>query len=226
MSNDEIAIKKPPFRVGTAGLAAKRAALAQSEPLTAAPTKPPAEMEHRIGIVFDDSGSMCGEPIKNAHAGVEEFLRSCKPQETAVAIYPMNAAPLRLSVDLPALAMLARGVRDSGGTPLVRTLEQMLQHEKLTRAIVFSDGSPDNRIIDNVVTACKEKEIPVDTVFIGGEHENSAIGFMKALAEQTGGIFLHFAPGKANFRTAFRYLTPGNRYMLADKSFADKLQGK
>jgi Mg-chelatase subunit ChlD len=224
--SEEIAIKKPPFRVGTVGLAAKKAALAQAEPLTATPTKPSAEMEHRIGIVFDDSGSMCGEPIKNAHAGVEEFLRSCKPQETAVAIYPMNTGALKLSTDLPALAMLVRAIPDSGGTPLVHTLEQMLQHEKLTRAIVFSDGSPDNRNIDNIVTTCKEKSIPVDAVFIGDGNFREAIDFMKNLAERTGGIFLHFDPSKSNFRTAFKYLAPGLRLQLADKSFADRLQGK
>ena len=102
----------------------------------------------------------------------------------------------------------------------------MLRGNKLTRAIVFSDGSPDSSYTDNVVATCRENKIPVDTVFIGNANDTIALNFMKKLAEDTGGIFMHFDPAKSNFRTAFKYLSPGFRAMLADKSFADKLQGK
>ncbi len=217
--SDELAVKKAPFKVGAVGLAAKKAAIAIAKGET--PATPAEQMKDRIGIVFDDSASM-GSYITTAHQGVEEFLRSCRPNETAIAVYPMNSFSYPLTKDLPMLAMRIKSIRATGGTPLVQTLGSMLVAEPLTRAIVFSDGGPDTKDI----TAIVARKIPVDTVFIGNPHDTEAITFMRVLAERTGGVFLNFDPAKSNFRTAFKYLAPGYRAMLADKSFVSQLEGK
>lgn len=189
----------------------------------------PAEAIDRIGIVFDDSGSMSTR-IENAKAGVEEFLRSCKPGQTAVAVFPMNAPPLSLSTNLPALALLIKNIQVGGCTPLLQTLGKFNLEGAigLNIAIVFSDGSPDygreSSDYGRLVKKHLEAKVPVDTVFIGDGDSEDAIAFMKALAEDTGGIFLHFDSAKSNFRTEFKYLSPGLRYMLADKSFVEKLE--
>lgn len=201
------------------GLAARKAAaLEQSGELEVIS---PTQMEHRIGIVFDDSGSMGREAIADAHEGVEEFLRSCEKDKTAVAVYPMNAEKLLLCSNLPAVAIMVKQIRASGGTPLIATAARMLKENNLTRAIVFSDGMPDTR---TGYESLLKYKIPIDTVYISnGNFENE---FLRQLAADTGGIYLHFQRGLSNFRTAFKYLSPGLRYMLADKSFADKIQGR
>lgn len=234
MSN-ELEVKKPPFKFTPkpTGLAARKALAQEQSKASGIPVeKQPHEMEHRIGIVFDDSGSMAGQPIKDAHEGIEEFLRSCEKDKTAVAIYPLNAAKLDLSSNLPAVAIMVKSIKDSGGTPLVGKTKQMLYEQPLTRAIVFSDGSPTD-YYDDSRNPCKnyllvvEKGIPVDTVYIpDGSCDLRASAFMKKLAEDSGGIYLQLERGKSNFRTAFKYLSPGLRYMLADKSFVAKLEGK
>lgn len=206
------------FKPALTGLAAKRVAASEKSGIVEIN---PTELEHRIGIVFDDSGSMYGTKIRDARAGVEEFLRSCEKDKTAVCIYPMNAAPIRLNNNLPALAILASKIEATGGTPLLLSLYKMLSDNNLTRAIVFSDGQPN----DFDIKLDKLKGIPVDTVYIGHTDEY-AERFMKELAEKTGGIYLKFDPSKSNFRTAFKYLSPGLRYMLTDKSFVSKLQGE
>lgn len=203
--------------------AAKHELLAQGKSIV----KTPDEMEHRIGIVFDDSGSMSPLQIEDAHVGIEEFLRSCTKDQTAVTIQPLNAVPLYLSSDLPALSLLVKSIRATGGTPLVKKLNEMLSRNKLTRAIVFSDGSP-----NTYQEADYEKilgfHIPIDTVYISDSQykDQRAIEFMRKLAKDTDGYYLEFERGKSNFRTAFKYLSPGLRYMLADKSFVNKLEGK
>jgi hypothetical protein len=200
------------------GLAARKAAaLEQSgEPEVISPT----QMEYRIGIVFDDSGSM-GRTIADAHEGCEEFLRSCEKDKTAVAVYPMNAEKLLLCSNLPAVAIMVKQIRASGNTPLIATAARMLKENNLTRAIVFSDGMPDTR---SGYGSLLKYKIPIDTVYIAdGACENE---FLRQLAADTGGIYLHFQRGLSNFRTAFKYLSPGLRYMLADKSFTDKIQGR
>ena len=214
-------ITRPPYLKPT-GLAARKAA-AQSEALAAGKTITitPQEMEHRIGIVFDDSGSMSSR-MSDAHKAVEEFLRSCEKDKTAVAIYPMNESPLALSSNLPALAILVQKIHATGSTPLLQTLKDILRKENLTRAIVFSDGQPDN---DRGIETIAEFKKPVDTVYIGRDNPY-AEDFMRRLAEATGGIYLKFDPNSPNFRNSFKYLSPGLRYMLADKSFVEKLQGK
>lgn len=219
-----------PFRLGAqVGLAAKKKAAQEQKALTSNPTEPvlpPAKMPDRIGIVMDDSGSMAGQPMTDAHTGIVEFLKNCKPTSTAVAVYPMNATPMILCTTLPALATLVQAIRASGSTPALETLIKMLKQEQLTRAIVFSDGAFWNQRMNEAVNLAKEQKVPVDTVFIGPSDETKAIELMTELAERTGGLFLHFIPGKSSFAQSFKYLTPGFRAMLADKSFADKIQGK
>jgi Mg-chelatase subunit ChlD len=229
--------KKPlPFKVKPVGLAARKAsAMARGE---AAPIDnvegSPESAKHRIGIVFDDSGSMYGNKITDAHEGCEEFIRNCNPLETAIAVYPMNAAADRsiqqfsLTRKLYAVATGIKLYRPTGGTPLYETLELILRAEPLTRGIVFSDGEPNPRDTDSFkessIATAIEKKIPVDTVYIGSREDTKAVTIMQEIAERTGGIFLIFEPGKANFKTAFKYLTPGYRAMLADKSFVAKIE--
>lgn len=220
MSN-EIAPIKPPFRVGTqkTGLTARReaAALATNAPVEVSP----AQMKHRIGIVFDDSGSMCDQ-MTTTHEAIEEFLRSCTKDQTAVAIYPLNQAPILLTSALPAIALMVKKIYATGGTHIKRATEKMFRDNKLTRAIIFSDGhNGDGDIPESILNA----GICIDTVYIGPDDEY-AIKWLQNIAKRTDGIFLHFKPGTANFKTAFKYLSPGLRYMLADRSFVDKLEGK
>jgi hypothetical protein len=134
----------------------------------------------------------------------------------------MNADELSLSTNLPALAVLIKSIHATGGTPLIQKLSKMLRANKLTRAIVFSDGCPQS-YSDADYNFCVESKIPVDTVFIGSGFGSE---FMQKLASDCNGIFLQFERGKSNFRTAFKYLSPGLRYMLADKSFKDQIQGR
>jgi hypothetical protein len=217
------AVFKPGARLLT-GLAARKAAALEKA------GKPqiiePAEMKHRIGIVFDDSVSMGTEQNQDAIAGVEEFLRSCVANETAIAIQPLNKDGLRLNTNLPAVAIYVKGIRSTGGTPLVAQTNEMLYHNNLTRAIVFSDGQPAS-YPESAYQKLLRYKIPIDTVYIpSGYVEERAEEFMKKLAFDTGGIYLRFERGKSNFRTAFKYLSPGLRHMLADKSFVAKLEGR
>lgn len=186
----------------------------------------PHEMKYRIGILFDDSSSMESDQIAQAIEGVEEFLRSCTPNETAVAIQPLNKDGLLLNSNLPAVAIYTKGIYAQGGTPLVPKLAKLQYENKLTRAIVFSDGAPNGYSDEQYETVIKAG-IPIDTVYIpSGYIDARAEEFMKKLAADTDGIYLRFEHGKSNFRTAFKYLSPGLRYMLADKSFVAKLEGR
>lgn len=227
---------KKPFRVvgKPVGIAARKAALAEAKPEKALeiPTTPPTEASHRIGIVFDDSGSMHGAKIKDAHEGVEEFIRNCDPKNTAIAVYPMNAdcgaKQYRLTRKLFEIAQGIKAYAPTGGTPLFETLELMLKAESLTRAIVFSDGSPnwgdESQFGESSIATAVELKIAVDTVYIGSALDTKSVQIMKNIAERTGGVFLVFEPGKANFKTAFKYLSPGMRAMLMDKSFVAKVE--
>lgn len=237
------AAAKPAFKVKAVGLAARKQALAAKLAVTGQTLEiNPADATHKIGIVFDDSASMSGSKIGDAHAGTEEFLRSCDPKNTAVAVYPMNRkdendifgsayhTKVPLSSKLYTTAVAIKAYQAIGGTPLFRTLMDMLTGEVLTRGIIFSDGEPnydDARLQDEAIALAVAKAVPIDTVFIGHKSDTRAVEIMQTIAEKTGGIFMIFEPGKANFRTAFKYLSPGYRAMLADKSFvADLQEGK
>ena len=218
MSNEIGPIKKP-FRVGEAktGLAARKAAT--SLEVNAPVEISPQEMQHRIGIVFDDSGSM-EDQMQIAHEAVEEFLRSCTQGQTAVTIYPLNAASINLSSELPAIALLQKKIPATGGTYIKRATTKMFRDNNLTRAIIFSDGSNgDGDLPEDILT----KGICIDTVYIGPD-DPRAEAWLANIAKRTDGISLKFRLGSNNFRTAFKYLSPGLRYMLADKSFVESIQ--
>lgn len=232
IKKDDKDTKKVSFKVKQVGLAAKKAeAAAKGEPRIDSIEGTPESATHRIGIVFDDSGSMYGTKITDAHAGVEEFIRNCDPNNTAVAVHPMNSdchATFPLTRKLYTVAQGVKNYAPTGSTPLFRTLKDMLEEENLTRGIVFSDGEPNPGDVTGYkeisIPLAVEKKIPVDTVYIGHKDDTNAVKLMQEIAERTGGVFLIFEPGKANFRTAFKYLSPGYRAMLADKSFVAKVE--
>lgn len=229
-----------PIKIPLSGLAARKAALNSSSPLVEAKPAPktpssPEEATDRIGIVFDDSGSMFSHnKIQDAQEGTIEFLRSCNPETTAVSVYPLNAREITLNVNLPNTALLIKEIRPSGGTPILTILRKLIE-TKITRIVLFSDGEPtdiykhsNSYVTLEIIELCalsKEREIVIDTVYISNPILNGkAEEFLRYIADATGGIFLKFETGKSSFRNSFKYLAPAYRALLADKSFIDKIQ--
>jgi Mg-chelatase subunit ChlD len=227
-------------------------ALAQSESkIEKAPVvlnQDPAKATERLRIVFDDSGSMHGQQIEDAKAGCIEFMRNCIPNETACAVHPMSvyddtgyfnksmapAIMTDLTIDLPSLSQEIAKITDTGGTPLFATLRAALTCQpKLTRAIVFSDGSPngdDLQLKDQTITQAQEQKIPVDTVYITQHYVNNtdypdpAYRLLKEIADKTGGYCLVFDKNKVNFKDAFKWLAPKLRLALSDGNVRQQLQ--
>lgn len=202
----------------------------------------PNTAQERVVIVFDDSGSMSGQKIKDAHEGITEFMRECIPNETAVKIAPLNEVALPFTCNLPSLALAVTKIMDSGGTPLYKiTRENITDPLKPTRMILFSDGEPNNGMTYNIETQqnefsdehkqtialAKSAGIPLDTCYIADAYytkESNEYKIMKNLADETGGIFIVFEKGKCSFKHGFKYLTKGNRLLLMDASFKAALE--
>jgi len=185
-------------------------------------------VKDRIRIIFDDSGSMIGQTIKDAQDGCIEFMKNCEVNKAAVAVHPMNADAIALDTNLPKLAALMPLIHDSGGTPMFETLQKAQAEEpKATRYIIFTDGQPnynDLNMKESCISKAIEFKTPIDTVLIGLKDSPEA-HLMKEIADRTGGIFLVFERGKANFKTAFKYLSPGLRLQLmADNSLKAKVE--
>lgn len=220
----------------------------------------PELASERVEIVFDNSGSMAGEEIKNAKEGVTEFMKACTPNETAIRVTPVDtkshggAQPLKFTCDLPAIVMRVQEFKAMGGTPLYSKLLNALgkgQRSDLypTRIIAFSDGSAGDGYVRResyrgsyndpqepakedspshieMVKLAKERGVPVDTCYITSHvsQDDPAYITMKAIAKDTGGIFLVFEKGKCDFKRGFKYLTKGSRLLLMDSSFKSKLE--
>lgn len=187
----------------------------------------PSKMENRLGLVFDDSGSMGGDKIQKAKEGVTEFIKSCNPSQTAICLYHFGDSNLVMTTDLISVGFYANGLNAEHGTPLFKTLDKLINAENITRAIVFSDGQADEGGEGNILNAkildqFNAKEIPVDTVFLG--HDEAYGGpTLKWIAEYTGGIYLWFKDA-GTFAKNFKYLTPGFRAMLTDGNFKASIE--
>ena len=255
----DLTVSKNPTRPVDAKKAAIEAARSASQ--TASGKEPAAiikyvsagECPDRNRIVFDDSGSMCGQ-YENAKQGVVEYLRNCIPNQTSVALHYMNGGEIPLNSNLIELSVKVQEKRfEDGGTPFFNTCKKALESTpQLTRMIAFTDGSPTDsldpktgNVIQNywggqgitwtqsadvvikIAKSISEKCIPIDTVFFGSARQEREINLLKYLSSETGGYFLHFDPAKVNFKTAFKYLAPVNRLMLASESFrADVESGR
>lgn len=219
---------------------------------------PPEQAIERVEIIFDNSGSMSGDKIRDAREGVTEFMKACLPNETAVRITPVDThydPAIKFTTNLPKVAESIKCLDSNGGTPLYDKLLQALKNDarrndlKPSRIIAFSDGQagdghsaiparesddywlnrsaePASETHIEVVKLAKEFGICIDTCFIAESNETDSKAYytMKALAEETGGIFILFEKGKCDFKRGFKYLTKGNRLLLADKSFKAKLE--
>lgn len=182
--------------------------------------KSPEKATDKIRIIFDDSGSMSGQKIKDAIDGTIEFMRNCVLNQTAVAVHPMNYKAVdttAITTNLPAMAVLIAQIRTTGSTPMFQTWEKALYSEpKATRYIIFSDGQPDNIIgKEECISKCIEDKTPCDTVYITNNSLLDDSELLKEIAERTGGLYLKFDRSKVNFKTAFKYLAPVLRLQLA-----------
>lgn len=187
------------------------------------------KMPNRIGIIFDDSGSMGGDKIDQAKKATKSFLQVCNPNDTAVTLHGFSPhRRYKLNTDFPSVALLAEQFEADQGTPLHTSMANMLASEPITRAVVFSDGCPTD-MEGRVVTDFVEKGVPVDTIYVKeaspyqGHYEDRGREILKSIAERTGGIFMEFKDG-ASFAKAFKYLAPAFRAMLESAEFRDKLQ--
>jgi len=219
---------------------------------------PPEAMLERLRVIFDDSGSMgstqAGTKLDDAKEGTVELLKNCIPNQTSVAVHPMEyrfTDLTKLTTNLPALSVLVRGIPSGGGTPLFETLKHaQLAEPKATRYIVFSDGSPDHydetSYKEDTIKRAIEEKTPVDTVLIWQAYapahyteqekkaqEEYSTNVMKAskeykllqeLAERTSGYFLVFDRNKMDFKQGLKYLAPKLRLALMNEQVRKDLE--
>lgn len=199
----------------------------------------PKELPNRLGLIFDDSGSMSGKPLEDAKLAVQNFTNNCNKMETSLCLYPMNGPARSLTIDYTSLNVLVMGIndRDLGGTPLYTVLKKLLDNEDITRGVIFSDGSPTDShydwqgssidqptstVKDMSIHDAKQKGIPIDTIYIGMK---GLPGYkeMEWIAEQTGGIFIHFEDSKS-LSNNLKYLSPALRPLLMNAELKAKIQ--
>jgi hypothetical protein len=221
------------------GIAAKREAVK-----TAIKDLNPNESEHRIGIIFDDSGSMSSQvenksKIDHAQIGVRNFVQQCNPKDTSLAIYPLNEKAQQLICDFDVLNLYIGTIRPTGGTPLYWVTIKILTECDLTRGVIFSDGEPTDgsgyysttedsdseerqSLKEKMISLAIEKKIPLDCIFIGYTTEKGYI-LLKEIADRTGGIFVHFKDA-ASLGQGLKYLSPAMRGMLLNAELKAKIE--
>lgn len=199
----------------------------------------PQTVPNRIGLVLDDSGSMGKQGMDDAHTAVNGFLNNCNNLDTSIAVYPMNAASKPLILDYDIIRALVNGIWATGSTPLYGSLQRLIEKEKITRGVVFSDGSPtdssclskekqsfwgtdDGALARAVVKSYVEKEIPIDTIYIGMS-EGSGYEEMKELARLTNGVFIHFKDSSSLAKN-LKYLAPKYRALLMSPEIKKRIE--
>jgi len=201
----------------------------------------PKTVPNRLGMVIDDSGSMGLDGMKNAHDAVRGFTNNCSMQDTSIAVYPLNENSKPLSCNYDLVNLYVSSLHATGGTPIYKILDKMIESENMTRAVLFSDGSPTdgslmtdyekkdsfyNRPFATAEAAIKKyiaKEIPIDTIYIGESDVSDGYKEMKKIAEMTNGTFIHFKDS-TSLSKGLKYLAPKYRALLANADLKAKVE--
>lgn len=199
----------------------------------------PKTVPHRLGLIVDDSGSMGSDGMQNVYKAVKGFTNNCSPTDTSIAIYPLNMKPKSLVCDYDLVNLFVSSLQATGGTPIYGILDLLIKEEDITRAVLFSDGSPtDSSILSGpsnfswdskpkevaigTLKKYTDKEIPIDTIFIGNL-ESFGYNEMKKIAEITGGTFIHFTDSNS-LASGLKYLAPKYRALLANPDIKAKIE--
>lgn len=125
--------------------------------------------------LFDISGSMSGDKFVQAGLALDQLQKKFRGK-LAIIEFDMNAR-WRLN---------GRPSSPNGSTNLTAALELAKPFDGTgIRFIVISDGAPDNRYTAQEVAATFED--PIDSVFIGPDHDISGKLFLEGLSALKGG---------------------------------------
>ena len=167
---------------------------------------------HRVAIVFDTSGSM-GTDGRWDHARgvVATWLEHLAIREcvlvlfsTDAKVFPEDGTLLNLSGPdgLPNRRRLLDRIRytqPEGGTNTLLALQTAYRYLQLDTIILFTDGEPNDGNSDQFDPAIAEKiyalsrqhkDIPVNTVGLGDYFKPQLAGFLRRVAQESGGSFL------------------------------------
>ena len=174
-------------------------------------------------FVFDRSGSMQGEPLRQAKAGAEDFLQMLDPRDRVTILLFNDELPASLPAPAPvgeSREALVKSIRDTfagGGTALYGAIGQA--HRSLEAAaaehpgriyavVALTDGRDEHSKI--TVEALRQQLTPgaemahtirVFTIAYGSGAQKD---ILKGISEAGGGAF--FAGDTGNIRTVYRDL--------------------
>ena len=189
----------------------------------AAPATDATALANRIGLMLDCSGSMGSAEDRGGKAKIEllkdamlAFLGGCNFTDTSCAVntFPHSdgqGCVMKLTNNPVMLNFALMGLQDHGGTPMHRSMQEMLESESITRAIIVSDGDADSGEDAREQARCfANAEIMIDCVHIGRSSGGEAL--LAEIAKITGGLYIKFTDVE-NFAKNFSYLTPAKRYL-------------
>lgn len=172
-----------------------------------------------IVLALDTSGSMNGTPLRDAQNAAVEFLGTLRADDQ-VAIYSFNAQvtlEAGFTTDRDTLINVVRGLTTlppgTGDTQLYRAAFDAIQkaaEKPLGQRLVLllSDGQDTASTVtfDDVVTAAKNKVVPVFTVALSQAGDTDFLNQMERLALLAGGVPYRVQGDSANLSAEFAAL--------------------
>lgn len=211
-------------RIGAAGSALHQR-VAQAATKRVATEVAISALPNRIGMMLDDSGSMSGTKAASARVASKAFLDACDASTTAVAIKTFDPTfEVRLTNQLGYAASECQQLSGVGGTALAECMQEMINNEPITQAVIVSDGEANDPYLAlETARTYREAGIVCDCVHIGDSTSGEAT--LHEIAKITEGIYVKFTD-VTNFASHFKYLTPTYRALLpANKEECARLLG-
>lgn len=181
-----------------------------------------------LQVLLDVSGSMDNQmkdgtqKMESAKKAVRHFLTNSSPHRCGIGLIGFGFSHRKVQIvqtithTFGLIDTALDPMQPESSTPMDEALEMAIQTHFISRAIVVSDGLPDNPQACFTIARdiYKERGYPIDTIYIG-EQDDRGFHFMKELAAITGGIFA-FASNLDAFKTAFAQLETSARLQIAD----------
>lgn len=205
-------IHRLPFKTEKGGLHSRLADATFVEKATL------SELEHRLVILPDLSGSMDGDggegyrKIDLLRIALTSFVEGLDTSNTACGIESFPSGLHEdIKTDKALLWCAAQTVRTIGDTPMGKAMSKARETER-TRLIIISDGlaTDGDRSLNEAHEFAKLK-VPCDCVHIGDSTSGEL--HLKKIAKITGGLYIKF-DNVQNFAKAFAFLLPQRRSSL------------
>lgn len=148
-----------------------------------------------VGLILDSSGSMAGQRLADCKSAAKLFVDTMSgSDQTAVIDFDSDARIThQLSSDKVSLKAAIDDLEAAGGTNIgggiIQCVDAVGTRPGKTAGILLTDGADGGGLIDDGIARAQAIDMPIYSIFMGSDIDDTIRADMTKIADETGGTF-------------------------------------